>query len=92
MTSSRLLFHNQKSSTHGQLLFWCLYNRFDLRVVQTQAILFLKSMSVRVGSDIERLRILSDVIFEADCIQIVSRSKSEPHLSDIDFKNELARV
>ena len=27
----------------------------DLRVVQTQAILFLKSMSERVGSDMERL-------------------------------------
>ena len=29
--------------------------RTTLRVVQTQAILFLKSMSERVGSDIERL-------------------------------------
>ena len=27
----------------------------ELRVVQTQAILFLKSMSERVGSDLERL-------------------------------------
>ena len=64
----------------------------DLRVVQTQAILFLKSMSERVGSDIERLRILSDVIFKDVCIQIDSRSKSEPSLSDIDFKNEMALV
>ena len=30
--------------------------KFDLKIVQTKAILFLKSMSERVGSDIQRLR------------------------------------
>ena len=50
---------------HGSILF--LYhpctpvelvqerNKYHLRVVQTQVILFLKSMSKRVGSDIKRL-------------------------------------
>ena len=45
-----------------------------LRVAQTQAILFLKSISERGGSDIE--------------IQYQSRSMSDPPLSDIDFKIE----
>ena len=34
--------------------------RSSLRVVQTQAILFLKSMPVRGGSDIEQSRCMSD--------------------------------
>ena len=33
----------------------CIWTRIELRVVQTQAILSLKSMSERVGSDIQRL-------------------------------------
>ena len=34
----------------GKMVFWAV-----LRVVQTQAILFLESLSERVGSDIQRL-------------------------------------
>ena len=48
-------------------------------------------MSEKVGFDIERLRILSrfQSFLKTDFIQIESRSKSEPPLSDIDFKNEM---
>ena len=51
------------------------------RVVQTQAIFFLKSMLKRAESDIEST--------EDDVIEIQSRSKSDPPLSDIDFKNKM---
>ena len=69
-----------------------------LRVVETQAILFLKSISERVGSDIERFWILNDKStivsksIEYDVIEIQSRSLSDPSLSDIDFKNKMAWV
>ena len=65
-----------------------------LRVVQTQVNLFLKSMSERDGSDIERFWILNDKStivsksIEYDVIEIQSRSLSDPSLSDIDFKNK----
>ena len=52
-------------------------------------------MSERVGSDIERLRILNHAIsidLEKFIIQFQSRSMSDPTLSDIDFKNEMAWV
>ena len=42
-------------------------NQRYLRVVQIQAILFLKSMSVRGGSDIERLRIWIKWSSKIDC-------------------------
>ena len=42
---------------NGQRETLILRNIKILRVVHTQAILFLKSLSERVGSDIERLRI-----------------------------------
>ena len=69
----------------------------NLRLVQTQAILFLKSKSESVGSDIERLYILNDISFasksfEYDIIEIQSRSMSDPPLSDIDFLNKMAWV
>ena len=47
-----------------------------LRVVQTQAILFLKSISERDGSDSE---------FQNRCM-------ADPPLSDIDFKNKMTWV
>ena len=64
-----------------------------LRVVQTESILFLKSMSERVGSDIERLsnsmmNFLIDYKSIADD-SIQSRSLSDPSRSDIDFKNKM---
>ena len=66
-----------------------------LRVVHTQVISFLKSMSQRVGSDVERLRIWNNIfliILKIHFIQIWSRSMSESPLSDIDFKNEVTWV
>ena len=68
----------------------------ELRVVQTQAILFLKAMSERVESDIERLWILNVNSYEMnhisidsksieyDVIEIQSRSLSDPTFSDND--------
>ena len=53
-----------------------------LKIVQTKAILFLKSMSEKVGSDIERL---SMILFQSRCM-------SDPTLSDIDFKNKMVLV
>ena len=73
-----------------------LYN--FLRVVQTQAILFLKSMSEWDGSDIERLRnwmmnfSIDSIPIEDEVIQIQFRSMSDPTLSDIDFKNKMVWV
>ena len=66
--------------------------------LQTQAILFLKPMSVRGGSDIERLWIsmTSDSInlesIEIWSFKIQSRSMKDPTLSDIDFKHEMSLV
>ena len=63
------------------------------RVVQTKALLFLKSMSERVGSDIRRLRnrmmnfLIDSKSIEDDVIEIQSCSRSNPTLSDIVFKN-----
>ena len=63
-----------------------------LRVVQTQAILFLKSMSGKVRSTLN----LNGVIFNrfrVDLeIQFQSRSMSDPTFSDIDFKNKMAWI
>ena len=63
-----------------------------LRVVQTQAILFLKAMSERGESDIQRLCnwIMNFLIDYRLKIQIQSRYMSNPPLSDIDFKNKMA--
>ena len=72
--------------------------RLKLRIVQTQAILFLKSMSERDGSDIKRLWIwMTNSSVEFDLIYkfimlIKSRSMSDPFHSDIDFKNKMAWV
>ena len=64
----------------------------SLRVVLIQAIYFLKSMSEKVGSDIDYLW-NSMINFKIDSksiknyvIQIQSRSLSDPTLSDIDVK------
>ena len=66
-----------------------------LRVVQTQAILFLKSMSERGGPDVERLwnwiyRSTQNRLSQV--IKIQNRSMSDPPLSDIYFKNKMAWV
>ena len=69
-----------------------------LRVVQTKSILFLKSMSERVGSDIQRLWnwmmnfLIDSTSIEDDVIKIQSRSMSDPTLSDILFKNKMDLV
>jgi len=66
-----------------------------LRVVQTKAILFLKLMSERVGSDIERPWIWSFnwfLVVLKIIIQFQIRSMSDPTLSDIDWKNKMAWV
>ena len=50
-------------------------------------------MSERVGSDIQRLwndEFLDRLKSIDDVIQIQSRSFSDPSLSNIDFKNEMA--
>jgi len=69
-----------------------------LRVVQTKHILFLKSMSEKVGSDIKRLwnRVMNFWIdsksIEDNVIRIQSRFMSDPTFSDIDFRNKMALV
>ena len=69
-----------------------------LRVVQTKLISCLKSMSVRVGSYIERFWILNDhtsidfKLIESDVIEIQTRSMLDPPLTDIGFKNIMAWV
>ena len=45
-------------------------------------------MSEKVGSDIKRL----SKFIEVDVIQIQSRSLSDPHPSEIDFKNDMAWI
>ena len=56
-----------------------------LRVVHTETILFLKSITEGVGSDIERLRHFE---FKSRHLQLIlSRSISDPTLSELDFKN-----
>ena len=71
-------------------------NSTELRVVQNQAILCLKSMSERVGFDIERLWMTSSSIdlesIEKLIIKFQSRCISDPPLSDIGFKNKMAWV
>ena len=71
---------------------------FELRVVPKLAILYLKSLSERVGFDIQRhwnwmmnIKIVSKLI-EDGIIQIHSRSMSDPTISDIDFTNKMAWV
>ena len=67
------------------LFFFLLLNIISIQVtfrVYTM-VLFLKSITKRGGSDIERLSI------EDDVIQIQSRSMSDPPFHDIDFKNIL---
>ena len=79
---------------------WIDYNlcKNKLRVVQTRVILFLKSLSEKVGSHIERLwnwmmnffidsKSIEDVV-----IQIKTRSMSDSTLSNSDFKNKIAWV
>ena len=61
-----------------------------LRVVHNQAILFLKLMSERGGSDIYTLKLNDE--FLDDVTQIQSRSMSDPPPSDICFKNKMAWV
>ena len=65
-----------------------------LRIVQTEAILFLKSISERGGSDIGRLwnLISRSKLIEDGVIYIQSRSMSDPPLSDIDIKHKMAWV
>ena len=46
-------YHIQKELKHWRTYHW-IHFAYILRVVKTQAILFLKSMSERGGSDIER--------------------------------------
>ena len=66
--------------------------------LQTQRLLFLESMSERVGSDMQRLwnwmmNIQNDwKSIEYDVIQIQSRSMLDPTLSDIDLNNKMASV
>ena len=47
--------HQERAATPWAMNPYALNQSKFLRVVQTQAILFLKSMSERVGSDIQRL-------------------------------------
>ena len=63
-------------------------DRTELGEVQTQAILFLESMSGRV-SEIQNGEFL-DRLKKDDVIQIQSRSMSDPTLSDIDYENKMA--
>ena len=82
------------SHESGILIKYCFFDGVD----QTQAILFLNSMSERGESDIERLWtwkmdfwIDSKLIEDANN-QIHSRSMSDSPHSDIDFKNKMACV
>ena len=62
----------------------------QLRIVRTQAILFLKSMSERGGSDIVRH---STIVLESVWKFIIKFQRgymSDPSLSDIDFNNKMA--
>ena len=69
---------------------WWISSRNNLRVVQIQAILFLKSMSEKVGSDKERLwNWTSWSTKNRKKIQFQSRYMSDPPLSAIDFKNKM---
>ena len=65
-----------------------------LREVKAQAILFLKSMSERVGSDLEGL--LNSMTWSSFNFELIknfqSRSMSDPTIADIDFKNKMASV
>ena len=81
---------------HSCLTWSCIKSQWQiLRVVQTQAILFLKWVSERGGSDTERPRIWmmsSSIDFESISkfiIQFQSRCMSDPILFDIDVKNGL---
>ena len=66
-----------------------------LRVVHNQAILFLKSLSERVGFDIQRPWNWM-MNFQIDSKSIENSNSesytSDPTLSDIDFKNKMAWV
>ena len=69
-----------------------------LRVVQTKAILFAKSMSEGFGSDIERFwntMTLSSIYswsIQKFIVPFQSRWMSDPTLSEIDFKNKMTWV
>ena len=52
ISNLKLEIENQKQTILGMVLISGSYNCITLRVVQTQEILFLKSMSERDGSDI----------------------------------------
>jgi len=75
---------------HQEVIIFVIFpQKLQLRVVQTQAIFYSKSMSENVGSDIERLRIWMNWIFNIDLMmsfKIQNRSMLDPTLSDIDFK------
>ena len=55
ISNLKLEIENQKQTILGMVLMSGPYNYEMLRVVQTQVILILKSMSERGGSDIQRL-------------------------------------
>ena len=62
-------------------------------VAQTQAILFLKSMSENVGSDLKGLWIwMSSFSINFDSRWFQSLCMSDPPHSDIDFKNKMGLV
>ena len=75
----------------SQCIIYTLKNyHLRFRIVQTQAILFLKSMSERVGSDMQRNSMMNFYIeskYIADDIIKINLFMSDPTLSDIDFKN-----
>ena len=54
-TKAQVGFENLEKHCQGQTRFVTGYDR-DLRVVQIEAISFLKTMSERLGSDIQQLR------------------------------------
>ena len=107
-------YSHKFSMSTGKIYLWgrfgssqCFFKTEWLQVIfkgssetelQTQAILFLKSMSERVGSDIERLWSLSikgELLerLKIDWSHLNSeRSMSDPPLSDIDCKNIMVLV
>ena len=104
-------YSHKFSMSTGKIYLWgrfgssqCFFKTEWLQVIfkgssetelQTQAILFLKSMSERVGSDIERLWIWmtpSSNDLGRSRKKFQNLSVLDPTLSDIDFKNKMALV